>query len=185
MITTQIELDYVQAANQRVSSDTLVLTKKTTLNLAADASTLALPPELIRLEALYIGSKTVPEVSAVDYMRLVTGAVLNGSELAFATVGRTLYVYPTSAQAVELTVFYSYRPAPIDSGSTFELTGVAERLVERLVSAYVLMDDGQPELSQAELAAYMIDAGRVKRRDRRREGHGHSLLLAGRRRPPG
>ena len=118
-------------------------------------------------------------------MRLVTGAVLSGSELAFASVGRTLYLYPTSATAATLTAFYSYRPATIDTGSTFELLGTAERLIERLVSAYVLMDDGQPELSQAELAAYMIDAGRVKRRDRRSIGHGHSLLLAGRRRPPG
>ena len=63
MITTQIELDYMQAANQRVAADTLLLKKKTALTWSANTETIALPPETIRLEALYIGSKAIPEIS--------------------------------------------------------------------------------------------------------------------------
>jgi len=54
-----------------------------------------------------------------------------------------------------------------------------------LTSAYVLFDDGQPELGQGELAGYQKDAQRLKHRNDAAWGGGGQLHLAGRRRAGG
>lgn len=191
MISTQNELDYINAALKRVSSDTRLLEKKTTLTLPASTDFLpylTLPSEVVRLEAVYNGTSALQLIPTAEYMRLATGATSTTSnattDMVCVIVGRRLYVWPGVSVAVPLTAIYSYRTADIDSSSTFELTGVAERLVERLSSAYALMDDGQPELAQTELQAYQIDSTRLRHRNRRAEGRGGVVRLAGRRRPP-
>jgi hypothetical protein len=182
MITDQTELDYIQAAQLRVAADTRVLKKKATLTAAAGATTIALPDEVIRLEGLYNGSHALMPVGTSDYMVIVTGGGAGWSPaiVCFTVVGRTLNIFPAFSVATDLTAFYSYRPATIDSGATLELSGRAERLVERLASAYALLDDGQPEVGQSELAAYLTDAGRLRREDRRMPGYGGVVELAGR-----
>lgn len=185
VITTQIELDYMQAANQRVAADSQILQKRATLTLAAGSVTVGLPAEVVRLEALYQDTTPIDPIGVVEYMRLASGAdaEIVESNARFALIGRTLYLWPGAPSSdTALTAIYSYRPATIDSGSTFELTGSAERLIERLVSSQVLIDDGQPELGQQELASYQVDLARLKRKTRRAEGGGRILRLAGKRR---
>jgi hypothetical protein len=184
MITNQTEVDYINSAQLRVAADTRVLKKKATLSVPAGSTTLALPIEVIRLEGLYNGTDPLVQVTISDYLGVVTQDITSFSldVVVFCVVGRTLYLFPSFTAATSLTAFYSYRPATIDSGSTLELTGQAERLVERLASAYALLDDGQPEVAQSELAAYLTDAGRLRRQEVRSEGGNGMVNLVGRQR---
>lgn len=182
MITTQVELDYANAAQQRVCADTRVLKKKATFTLNAGANTISLPEEVLRIEALSVGGVLVEPIGRVDYMRLASGAqtVGSGTQLFFCVIGRTLYFYPANTAAQRtLDTIYSYRAAPMDSNTQFELVGSAERLIERVASAYVLLDDGQPELGQQELSAYMADAVKLRHRQRRGTGTGNRMRIAG------
>lgn len=191
MITSQAELDYIQAAHYRVAADSQLLEKRAFLTLPAGQTTIALPIELVNLEAVYApgpaatNQNQVAPVPITEYLKIITGnsGTLGTSQMIFCIVGRTLYLWPSSSTDVSLLVYYSYKPGPIDSSSMLALSGQAERLVERLASAYALLDDGQPELGQAELGAYYKDLGRVKHQNRRSEGMGGQLSLAGRRRP--
>lgn len=182
-ITTQSEVDYIQSAQYRVASDTRVLKKKAPLTLLAGATSLTLPAEVIRLEGLFNGSDPVVPVRVVEYLQTVSASVAgwSGDLMIFAVIGRSVYLHPTPSADLTLTAYYSYRPAAITSASSLELSGQAERLVERLAGAYLLVDDGQPELGQEELAAYYKDAGRLRHQTRRSEGMGGRISLSGRR----
>ncbi len=185
----QLELDYAQAAQYRVTADTLVLEKQTTLLVPAESESVPLPDEVIRISAMFTdaGNEVLP-ATTMDYLLMRTGGnpppvtsfFLNRT--IFVVIGRTLYVWPAPPVDTTFTVIYSYRSTVITSASPLEVSGIAARLVGRLAEAYALFDDGQPELAQAELGAYIKDAARVKRLHRRSEGRGSMLLLAGRRR---
>lgn len=189
LFTGQSEIDYVQAAQQRAAADTGLLEKRATVTVLAGDTSVVLPDEVLQIEAVYNGATALQLIPTVEYMRLATGTPITISDTPlynyFVVVARTLYVWPSSGQDIELTLYYSFRPAAITSSSTFELTGSAKRLVERLASAYMLFDDGQPELGQQELVAYQTDAKRLAKRNRSAWGGGGSLALAGRRRAPG
>lgn len=179
-ISTQAEIDYMEAAQQRVAADTRLLVKTATITVTAGVSVLA--DEVIRLEALYDGSTPLGVIPVTDYMRITTGQPSADQASVFCVVGRTVYVYP--AASTTLTAYYSYRPPALESSASFALSGPAERLIERLAAAYVLMDDGQPELAQAELTSYATDAARLRRRSRRTDGRGGVLRVPGRRVAP-
>ncbi len=189
-LTTQIEVDYMQAACQRVAADTMLLEKRAVVTIPVGETSVTLPAEVISVEAVFNGNQPLTLIPTVEYMRLATGANVAISEAPlrafFVIVARTLYVWPTvSGESVDLTLFYKYRPADISSTATFEFVGNAKRLIERLASAYVLFDDGQPELGQAELVSYQTDAKRLSHRSRASWGTGGALQLAGRRRAGG
>ena len=187
MITTQTELDYMQAAYQRAAADIRALEKKTTLTLSAGAASLTLPAEVVRIEAIFNGTGAVSQIPTVEYMRLASGSTVTLSDSTgqfFCVIARTVYFWPTVGVDTPLTFFYSYRPADLDSSASFALVGPAKRLLERLASGYSLLDDGQPELAQAELLSYQKDAKRLRSRLRGGEGTGGQLQLAGRRRAP-
>ena len=189
-LTTQIEVDYMQAACQRVAADTMLLEKRAVVTIPVGETSVTLPAEVISISAVFNGNQPLTLLPTVEYMRLTTGSPITISDQPlrafFVVVSRTLYIWPTvSGESVDLTLFYTYRPADITSTSTFEFVGYAKRLIERLTSAYILFDDGQPELGQQELVAYQTDAKRVARRNRGAQGGGGRLQVAGRRRGAG
>ncbi len=188
LVSPQMELDYIESAHQRVAADTELLEKRATVTILAGQSSVALDPEVISVSSVFNGSQPLTLIPTVEYMRLVTGANVAISDpplrAFFVIVSRTLYVWPlVSGTDVTLTLFYTYRPAAITDASTLELVGNAKRLVERLTSAYILYDDGQPEVGQQELISYQNDAKRLAKRNRGAWGSGGALQLAGRRRP--
>lgn len=188
-ITEQVELDYMQAAQKRVAADTTLLEKRADVTVMLGATSVTLPVEVLELEAVYIGSNACTLIPTVEYLRIVTGSPILASDTPTSTfyvvIGRDLHIWPAPAAGVTLTLFYTYRPADITSTGSFEFVGYAKRLIERLTTAYMLFDDGQPELGQQELVLYQKDAQRLKRRNAAAQGTGGQLSLAGRRRAPG
>lgn len=187
-VTTET-IDYINAAQIRVAADSGLLEKKDTLTLVGGEDSLLLPDEVVKIRALYANGVALTEVSPVTYMRLVTGSpiTVTNTQLVsnFANIGRSLYFWPTHGpDDITLTAIYTYRPEPIDSDSTLELTGMGEHLVEQLSGAYFLLDDGQPELAGGELANYFSQVNRLRGRQDRRIGGSGVLRQAGRRRPP-
>lgn len=164
--TTQQQVEYIDQAQKRITADGRMLVKKTTLTTANLAS-VTLPADLVELKALLFGGTPAEPISTGDYLSFLTGdlstATVTQSVIQYAIIGRTLYFWGTPV--VDATIVYVYRSATIDSSSTFQVTGEWERLMERLVGANILLDDGQPELALAELEQYAIDTTRLRRRD--------------------
>lgn len=184
-IATQETIDHINAAQQRVASDTGLLQKRATITVPAGSASVTLPAEVIEIQAVFSGANEVPVIPVVDYMRLVTGNDATTiqdltTNTFFIVVSRSLYIWPTSAAATSLTAYYTYRPEQMTSETSLELQGGAKRLVERLSSAYFLFDDGQPELGQTELASYQKDATRLSKRNRAALGGGGQFRILGR-----
>lgn len=184
IVITQESIDYINQANKRVAADTRILKKRVSSTQTASVSSVALDAEVVRIEAVYVGSTKLQLIGIPTYLETISQSetTMTANTLSYTVIGRTLYFWPSLSVGDVLTLIYSYRPSDITSTTTFTLTGMAERLVERLSSAYFLLDDGQPELAQRELSDYLTDMTRLKRRDGRREGDGGLLPNAKRRR---
>lgn len=163
--TTQQQIEYIDQAQKRLTADGRMLEKKTTL-ATANLASIALPSDLIELKALLFNGTPAEAIAWNDYLSFATGdlstAAVEQSVIQYAVVGRTLYFWGTPT--VNATIVYTYRSPTIDSSSTFLVTGEWERVMERLVAANVLLDDGQPELALAELEQYAKDVTRLRRR---------------------
>ncbi len=186
IVITQETIDYINAAQQRVASDTGLLQKRATVTIPAGTASVALPAEVVEVQGVFSGDSAVSVIPVIDYMRLATGDATTISDIStntfFIVISRTLYIWPTGASATDLSVYYTYRPAAVTSETNLELSGGAKRLVERLASAYILFDDGQPELGQTELGSYQKDATRLAKRNRGAQGGGGQFRIVGRRR---
>lgn len=183
LVVNQQELDYMNAAQKRLSADLRILEKRTTLTIPATVGTSVLPDEVIELTALYLDEMPLVPMTREQYLELADDAGTGTSIsdlLMYAVIGRTLYFWPKPITATTLTAIYSYRAATMDSADEFELTGEAERVLERLVAAFKLMDDGQPELAQTELANYQEDVLRIRARFIRGMGEVERMRLPGR-----
>ena len=184
VVVTQDSIDHINAAQIRTAADTGLLQKRATVTVPAGSPSVALPAELVEIQGVFSGTDELRCIPTVDYMRLVTGTStqLTGGTLntSFIVVSHSLYVWPTPAVDLDLSVYYTYRPALVTDQSTLELQGGAERLIERLASAYLLLDDGQPELGQTELGNYQKDATRLAKRNRAAQGGGGQFRLVGR-----
>lgn len=179
-MATQQDVDYVNDCQRRVCADTGVLEKRATLVVPAAAVSVALPTDARQILAIFDGQTRLPSINPVEYMRSTTGAAVRSSARAWCVIGRTLYLTPTAPEDHTLTLFYAQRPADATSATTLEVTGEFERLVERLVGASVLLDDGQPELAQNELSAYDRDVARLRYRAVARTGQPGRVQLRGR-----
>ena len=176
---TQESIDHIEAAQQRVAAETRILVKRATLTITG--SSVALPDELVRIEGIYDGTQPLTQFGVPDYLGIVSGSVVDptdDTDFGFLIIGRTLYVWPAPTKPKDLTVIYSYRPSSVSSDTALTLTGVAERLVERVASAYQLLDDGQPELGQQELSDYVDAAKQLRRRDRGGTGPRSRLAIS-------
>ena len=183
-VVTQNSIDHINAAQIRAAADTGLLQKRATVTIPAGSPSAVLPAELVEIQGVFIGSDELRCIPTVDYMRLTTGTdtILTGGTLntSFIVASHSIYVWPTPGADLDLSVYYTYRPAIVDDQSTLELQGTAKRLVERLASAYLLLDDGQPELGQTELGSYEKDANRLAKRNRAAQGGGGQFRLVGR-----
>jgi hypothetical protein len=165
--TAQDTVDYANEAQIRVAADTRILIKKTTINVTAGTAEYALPSDVIVLRSLTDETgREVAFLSPLDAMSLKSGP-FDPAVVGFYTIAATIGFYPTPTIAGSYTAFYEARPAPFTSSSDFELTGDAERLVDRLVAQMKLADDGQPELANLELGFYQVEMPRVRGRRRR------------------
>lgn len=181
VVATQEQIDYINAANKRIACETLLLETSDSPTWTAGSYTVAMPDNLIRYYSVYQGTTALQEVSAVDYLRVRSGGAITTTRTVYCAIGRTFYLYPAATATTTITVHYAYRPDDLDATSTLELTGYAERLVERMAGAYLLLDDGQPELAQTELVSLAEDTLKLRRRHRRSHGHG-SIMRTNKRR---
>lgn len=163
----QDALDYSNEAQFRVAYDTRSIIKKTTLAIVADTALYALPDDVIELLAVSgtegeLGYLSVDE--AMTLLSVPSSAPPAMIQTSFYVVGTQIGVQPVPTDAATLTLTYQARPAALTSATEFELAGEFELLVDRLVQAMKLDDDGQPELALAEQGYYSLDAIRLRRR---------------------
>jgi len=167
MTLQQDALDYSNEAQYRVCADTRVLRKRTTLAIVSGTQTYSLPNDVIALLAvLDPEGEPVPFLTLDDALAGLT-APTDLATTAYYMIGTSLGVLPMPTAAVTWTLYYEARPAPLTSASPFELDGDYELLIDRLVQAMKLADDGQPELAAEEQGFYDIDRNRLRRRDAR------------------
>lgn len=175
MTLQQDALDYSNEAHFRVCTDTRVLRKRATLTLVAGVQDYAIPPDVLTILAVLHGSDELPYLTPDDAMKMLTAPPALGA-FSYYTIGTTIGFVPKPTEAATLTFYYEARPAAIDSASSFELTGDYELLIDRLVQAMKLADDGQPELALEEQSYYDLELIRLRRRDAREARNRLSLL---------
>lgn len=166
MTLQQDALDYSNEAQYRICADTRVLRKKRTLALAAGVSSYALADDVLTVLAVLHGQDALPYLTPDEALRGLTNPPTLG-ELSYYTIGTDIGFLPVPTEAATLTLFYEARPVPLDSTSSFELEGDYELLIDRLVQAMKLLDDGQPELAAEEQSYYDLELIRLRRRDAR------------------
>ena len=184
-IPTQGDLNYINYCQMRATADLRVVEVKTTLTASAATNTVALPDDVVRVTGLFINGLALTRMQEQDYLRLSSSSLTTadtGAAILYLILGRTLYIWPKPDSTTTVDIFYSKRSQQIDSSADLDVTGEAERLVERLVAAYKLIDDGQPELGQAELAMYLRDVVKIRRRYVRGKGVPQRFHVAGYRR---
>lgn len=163
----QDTVDYANEAQMRVCGDTRILIKKGTLAVTSGTAEYQLAGDIIMLRSLIdANGREVAYLSPLDALALKSGP-LNPNIVGYYTIGATIGFYPPPSTDATYTIFYEARPEPFGSSSDFEVTGDAERLVDRLVTQMKLTDDGQPELANAELSFYLVEMPRVRGRLRR------------------
>lgn len=166
MTLQQDALDYSNEAQHRICADTRVLRKRTTLALVAGIQTYTLPNDVIELLAVIDGEDQLPYLTPDEALAAIT-APQTFVARSYYTISTSLGILPTPTQAGVLTLFYEARPVPLTSVSPFELEGDYELLIDRLVQAMKLLDDGQPELAAEEQGYYDLELIRLRRRDAR------------------
>lgn len=166
MSIAQDELDYSNEAQVRVGAETRLLRKRTTLPVIAGQAEYPLEADVIQIIAVYDGESQVPAAMTDDILTLLSSsgaATPAQSMLHYTLEPGTLGFYPTPTDGFTATIFYIARPQPLTSADDFELQGISEDLIERLVFAYRLEDDGQLELAAAEQAFYDAKVAETRR----------------------
>lgn len=165
---TQRVVDYTNDCQKRVTAQTGILETAASLVVPAGPGGVALPAVVVSLYSVKSGTDEVARLTARDYVQLVSQASSVPATICYTLLGRTLYLLPAPSVDTTLTIIYAKRSDEITSGSQLEVTGEYERVVERLVGAYALLDDGQPELAAHALADYDADIARLRLRAQRR-----------------
>jgi hypothetical protein len=175
-VLQQDALDYSNEAQYRICADTRVLRKKRTLTLIAGVQTYRLAEDVLVVLAVLHGQDVpLPFLTPDEAMKALTNPSTFGA-LSYYTIGEDIGFVPVPAEAATLTLYYEARPAPLTSDSAFELQGDYELLIDRLVQAMKLADDGQPELAAEEQSYYDLELIRLRRRDAREARNRISLL---------
>lgn len=163
-MSLQLDIDYMNEAQYRVAADTLCLEKQATLTIPAGETNVSLPDDVITIRSLVQGTTLLNEITTRDIVTLQSAVSLVdvSDRTSYALVGRTLHVTPAPSQPLVLSIIYTARPAPYQSNHDLETLGESKVLVERLVAAMRLQDDGQPERAASELYGYSKDARRQR-----------------------
>lgn len=168
--SAQDAVDYINEAQMRVCGDTRLLIKRGTLTITSGTATYTLPSDVIDLRSVQdVTGQEVGFIRILDLLALQSGAAGPTQQSGYYTISNTIGFWPTPTADATITIFYEARPAPFQSDSSIELTGDAERLVDRLVAQMKLADDGQPELAAAEFSFYQVEMNRVRARPRRQQ----------------
>ena len=178
---TQLDVDYTNEAQMRVAAQTLLLEKKAVVTVPSGSRTVAIADDIVRITAAFAGTTRL-ESMTTDEMICELSAVYEtnvSSTPMWALIGRTFYLTPAPSTDYRVTIIYAARPAAYESDQPLEVQGEAENLVERLVAAYRLIDDGQPERGAAELHSYEEDARLYQGVARSRGGTPRRMLVPG------
>jgi hypothetical protein len=167
-VDTQRLVDYTNDCQKRVTAQTGILGTALTVTVPSGTGGLLLPTNLVQLYSVKSGVDEVPAIAARDYVRSVSLGSSVPATQCHAVIGRTLYLLPSPSVDTDVTLIYAKRSDDIDSGTQLEVSGEYERACERLVGAYILLDDGQPELAARSLADYDADIARLRLRAQRR-----------------
>lgn len=165
---TQRLVDYTNDCQKRVTAQTGILETVGQVTVPPGAGGVILPAAVVSIYSVRNGSDEVSGIHFRDYAQQISRGVSIPNRQVYTLLGRTLYLLPSPSVAQTLTLIYSKRSDDIDSGRQLEVTGEYERVVERLVGAYTLLDDGQPELAARALADYDADIARIRLRAQRR-----------------
>ena len=151
----------------RLTAETGILEARGTITVPAGDAGALLDPVIVSLAAVVQGDTPLARISPKDYLSIRSGG--DGPvPVCYAVVGRTLYLTPTPSVDTILSLLYAARSGEFNSSTNLEVTGEYARVTERLVGAYTLLDDGQPELAARALADYQADVQRLRLRARRR-----------------
>lgn len=167
---TQDAVDYVNEAQMRVCGDTRILIKRGAVLVTAGTATYPLASDVIELRSVQDSTGAeVPFLRILDVLSLQSGSGDPAQDGGYYTISGLIGFWPTPTTDASYGIFYEARPAPFTSDATFEVTGDAQRLVDRLVAQMKLADDGQPELAAAERNFYQVEMSRVRSRPRRQQ----------------
>jgi hypothetical protein len=193
-MASQLELDYLDDAQKRVSAETLAIQREVSFPLVANAGYTAdqaaadlgwsqgflLPDDLVYLRGIFNATTPLEELTAAELLGTISGSSTSyvGPQ-GYLVVGRFLHVIPTPPAGTTLTLTYWARANDLPDTLVLELTGQEARLTEDLVQAYTYLDGGQPEVGVSELSRVEIDMARTKRVNRGRSGFPSRMLVAG------
>jgi hypothetical protein len=166
-VDLQREVDYTNQAQMRVTADTGILEEVASLTVPAGAGVL-LPAVVIRLRSVVQGAVELPRRSPRDYLASLSANWTAPAIISYTIIGRTLYLTPSPSLDTDLVITYTRRSAETSSDDSLEVSGEYARVCERLVGAYALLDDGQPELAAQALSDYDADVQRLRLRAQRR-----------------
>ncbi len=161
---TQEVLDYSNDAQYRIAASLRNLRKRTTIDVQIGTSEYALPDDVIDLRGVYDGQTLIQPIVLDQVMEMLSGtASVEAGIVCYTVEPGTLGFIPTPTEAFTATIYYTARPAQLDSAADFELSGDAETLMEHVVLGDRLDDDRQPELAANERNYVDTEAQRLKR----------------------
>jgi len=166
-IVNQDALDYSNDAQFRVAYDTRCLVKKATLTVQAGVGTYNLAADVIELLAVLATDGDLTYLNLDDAMTLLTTPADSQPftfETGYYVVGTVIGFFPVPTAAATYTLVYQARPAQLTSNTEFEVGGDFELLLDRLVQAMKLDDDGQPGLAAEEQGFYDVEMPRLRNR---------------------
>lgn len=162
---TQDALDYSNLAQQRVAADTHPLVKSVSIPTTSGVADYDVPDDVIQIRGVSDTQGELVFLPTGEALEFLSTAGMNGPVFtSYYLIGETLSLLPIPTEDGSLTVWYFARPATLDSDSEFEVSGEAERILDRLVQAMRLADDGQTELAAEELAYYEAAALKIRHR---------------------
>jgi len=192
--SSQMEYDYIDDAQKRVSAETLAIEKEISFPLVPNGSYTGdqaaadlgwsqgylLPDDLVHLRGIFNGTTPLEELTTAELLGTISGSSTSylGPQ-GYLVVGRFLHVLPTAPADTVLTISYWARTADLVDVDTLELTGQEARLVEDLAQSYAYLDGGQPEVGVSEISRVEIDMARTKRVNRGRSGLPSRMLVVG------
>lgn len=149
----------------RVAVETRALSKRADLPLSQGVGEYQMSGDVVKILAvLDSGGNPLAPIQTDDALSIISsGDPFGNVQGYYSLVPGVIGLLPTPSGDGSVTIYYQARPAVLDSDDEFELTGEYENLIEKLMLAYRLDDDGQPELAQEHQSYYLTDMGRLRR----------------------
>ena len=163
---SQDALDYSNDAQMRVAVDTRALQRRGTLDLIENTSEYQLDATVVKvLSVLDSDNQPIPPLQTDDALTLLSGSNIGATTITgyYMLEPGMIGFIPAPTEAGTVTIYYYARPAELTSDASFELVGDAEALIERLVLAARMDDDGQIEWAAYQESLYESEASRLRR----------------------